>query len=191
MIKPYAIAFWIFFILGIPCPALATQMHGQAEGILVHQIGHVFFLVSMVILYVTIQSKGLQKEKGWRAFQYSALFFALWNLDAILVHFLDNQSGWIRTQIHSPGQIGIQTLSVSHRPAFFYYIMRLDHLLCLPGMFFLWRGLSHLLHEPEYGHETGQDTSEIQPTLTYAKNTESNGVKEQDTDTTIDTKDIS
>ncbi|WP_321494666.1 hypothetical protein [uncultured Desulfobacter sp.] len=154
------IAFFVLLVLGLPCPVLATQMHGQTEGILVHQVGHFFFLISMVILYITIHRRGLNKKKEWRAFQYSALFFVLWNLDAIIVHFLDNQSGLIRTQIFSVGQIDIKTLSVSHRPALLYYFMRLDHLLCLPGMFFLWRGLSLLLIAHKSDDISGQNPSE-------------------------------
>lgn len=160
MIPPYITAFLVLFIIGIPCPVLATQMHGHAEGILVHQVGHIFFLVSMVTLYVTIHRRKLYKNKAWREFQYSALFFVLWNLDALIVHFLDNQSGWIETQILSIQHIHIKTLSGSSVQAFVYYIMRLDHLFCLPGMFFLWHGLSLLLTAHKSDHETGPDPSE-------------------------------
>jgi hypothetical protein len=133
----------LFFM--IPELAQATQMHSAKEGILVHQLGHLFFLVSMAILILTIQSKKLHMERGWRLIQCSALFFILWNLDAISVHFLDNQSSFISTTLISITHIQIDVLEHHDELALLYYLLRLDHLLCLPAMIFLHRGLSHLL----------------------------------------------
>jgi len=132
-------------ILLMPDWVHATQMHSAKEGILVHQLGHLFFLVSMAILILTIQGKKLHMERGWRLIQYSALFFILWNLDAILVHFLDNQSSFISTRLISMSHIHIKPLEHHQGLARLYYLLRLDHLLCLPAMLFLHRGLSHLL----------------------------------------------
>jgi len=134
----------MMFVL-IPGLAHATQMHSTKEGILVHQLGHLFFLVSMAILILTIQGKKLHMERGWRLIQYSALFFILWNIDAILVHFLDNQSSFISTTLISMDHIRIKTLETHYDLSRLYYLLRLDHLLCLPAMLLLHRGLSHLL----------------------------------------------
>ncbi len=148
-------------LLIVPDPAFATQMHTHSEGILVHQVGHIFFLISMVILYVTIHGKALQNERGWRAIQLSALFFTLWNLDALAVHFLDNQSGWIETRILSIWEIDVSTVSNALHLTLIYYVMRLDHLFCFPGMYFLWRGLSFLLVAHEYDRGEHIDLSEM------------------------------
>lgn len=133
----------VMMLVLIPDLVQATQMHSAKEGILVHQLGHLFFLVSMAILILTIQGKKLHMERGWRLIQYSALFFILWNMDAISVHFLDNQSSLISTTLISMTQIQIDSLGDGL--ARLYYMLRLDHLLCLPAMIFLHRGLSHLL----------------------------------------------
>ncbi|SLM27625.1 conserved membrane hypothetical protein [Desulfamplus magnetovallimortis] len=133
----------------MPVPAFATQMHSSSEGVLVHQLGHLFFLFSMVILYFTIQGKQLHDEKGWRYIQFSALFFVLWNLDALTVHFLDNQTHIVIPHIRSIWEIEFDLSKSSSQLAMFYYFLRLDHLLCLPGMIFLWRGLALLLKQNE------------------------------------------
>ena len=155
-------AFAAFFLIA-PDPAFATQMHTHSEGILVHQVGHIFFLISMVILYVTIHGKALQNERGWRAIQFSALFFILWNLDALAVHFLDNQSGWIDTRVLSIWEIDVSTVSNAPHLALIYYLIRLDHLFCFPGMFFLWRGLSFLLAAHEFDRGECIEISEMAP----------------------------
>ncbi|SMC37479.1 hypothetical protein SAMN02746065_101198 [Desulfocicer vacuolatum DSM 3385] len=134
----------MIFIIS-PTLSHATQMHSAKEGILVHQLGHLFFLISMAILILTIQGKRLHMERGWRLIQYSALFFIFWNMDAILVHLLDNQTTFISTSLISMTNIHIKTLEHHEGLAILYYLLRLDHLLCLPAMIFLHRGLSHLL----------------------------------------------
>ncbi len=129
----------------MPGPVHATQMHSASEGILVHQLGHMFFLISMGILILTIQGKKLHLERGWRLIQYSALFFILWNMDAIGVHLLDNQTSFISTTFLSMTCIHIDAANHHEGMARLYYLLRLDHLLCLPAMMLLYRGISLLV----------------------------------------------
>ena len=143
---PYAL-FTLIVCCGIfsPCPALATQMHAGSEGIIVHQLGHLFFLISMVTLIFTISGQGLDREKGWRLIQFSAVFFIIWNLDALAVHFLDNQISAVDVTTLSVWTININPVNGSRALANFYYILKLDHLLCVPAIFLFFQGLSSLL----------------------------------------------
>ena len=131
----------------LPGTAWATQLHTSSEGIITHQIGHLFFLFSMVVLFFTITGKELDKFKGWRMIQASAFFFVLWNLDAIAAHFLDNQLRTVWIETISIDRIRIITDSNSSLLAWTYYILKLDHLFCVPAIFFLYRGLSLLVHD--------------------------------------------
>ena len=127
--------------------AYATQLHASSEGIITHQVGHLFFLSSMVALIFTITGKGLDKQKGWRLIQYSAFFFILWNLDAVAAHFFDNQIHAVEIENLSFGKIRVITNNDSPMLAWFYYVLKLDHLLCVPGMLFLYKGLSILVED--------------------------------------------
>ncbi len=129
----------------LPDPAWAIQMHQGMEGIIVHQLGHLFFLLSMVALIFTITGKGLNREKGWRMIQLAALFFIFWNLDTLAAHFLDNQIRAVHIENLSLGKMAIVTRSDSSLLAVIYYLLKLDHLWCVPAMFFLLRGLDCLL----------------------------------------------
>ncbi|MCK5163874.1 MAG: hypothetical protein KAQ72_09160 [Desulfobacula sp.] len=131
----------------LPIDGYATQLHTSSEGIITHQVGHLFFLFSMVALIFTVTGKGLDKQKGWRLIQYSAFFFILWNLDAITAHFFDNQIHAVKIENISFGKIRIITNNDSSILAWFYYILKLDHLLCVPGMLFLYKGLSSLVDD--------------------------------------------
>ncbi len=134
----------VFTGLILPEYSFATQMHQGSEGIIVHQMGHVFFLFSMVSLLFTITGKGLGYDKGWRLIQYSAFFFILWNLDALAAHFLDNQIHIVKIKNLSMWKMSIETQSDSSLLTIVYYLLKLDHLLCVPAMIFLYRGLGIL-----------------------------------------------
>jgi len=129
----------------LPSDLYATQLHASSEGIITHQLGHIFFLFSMVALIFTVTGKGLDKQKGWRLIQYSAFFFILWNLDALTAHLLDNQIRIVTIENISLGRIRVDTHNGSSFLAWIYYILKLDHLLCVPAMLFLYKGLSNLV----------------------------------------------
>jgi hypothetical protein len=142
--------FWIpavaaFGLLAAPMPALATQAHGDPEGIVAHQIAHVVFIVSMAILIYWLRKRLLVKQAGWKYIQYAALFFILWNMDAFLAHILDEQLGWIRVEKIGFWQQRITAVQGPDILAPVYYLIKRDHLLCVPAMIFLYMGLNRLL----------------------------------------------
>jgi hypothetical protein len=129
----------------LPPAAWATQAHAAPEGIIGHQIAHVVFIVSMAILIYWLRERRLVEEAGWKYIQFAALFFILWNIDAFLAHLIDEQLRWVQVEridfwrrriISSGGPSGIES---------FYYLLKMDHLLCVPAMLFLYLGLSRLL----------------------------------------------
>ncbi|RLC02599.1 MAG: hypothetical protein DRH34_07100 [Deltaproteobacteria bacterium] len=131
----------------LPINGYATQLHASSEGIITHQVGHLFFLFSMVTLIFTITGKGLDQQKGWRLIQYSAFFFILWNLDTITAHFFDNQILAVKIENISILKMKIVTNNNSSLLAWFYYLLKLDHLLCVPAMLFFYKGLSSLVND--------------------------------------------
>ncbi len=144
---PLSITMAMVALIVFPADLYATQLHHSAEGIITHQMGHLFFLFSMVVLIFGITGKGLNQYKGWRLIQYSAFFFILWNLDAVSAHFFDNQIHAVKIENISLWKIKVVTNDDSKVLAWVYYVLKLDHLLCIPAMVFLYRGLSNLVNE--------------------------------------------
>lgn len=128
-----------------PLDSLATQGHAGTEGVWVHQFAHLFFLFSMGLLIFWLRQAGLVKEPGWRYIQYAAVFFILWNADAFLVHYLDEQRFAVTVVYTAPWHIRIDTTNGHHWLATVYYLAKLDHLLCVPAMACLMLGLRHML----------------------------------------------
>jgi hypothetical protein len=149
-----AVFCWAFII---PGQALATQGHGGIEGVYAHQFAHLFFIISMGSLIYWLRERGLVREKGWKYIQYSAFFFILWNLDTMTVHLLDDQFNIIQVERLGVLKIRINDVFNNNDLKIIYYLAKLDHLLCVPAIFFLYIGLKHLLKE------TGGDTTRQGP----------------------------
>ena len=149
----HTIRLTLFFLISLTLPivapstALATQGHGGIEGVYAHQIAHIFFIISMGGLIYWLRQRRLVREKGWRMIQLSAFFFILWNLDAFLVHLLDDQLKIV--QVKRIGLLKIQLTDLYDSPSLkaLYYVAKLDHLLCVPAIVFLYLGLKRLVKE--------------------------------------------
>ncbi len=136
-------------ILLLAQPAIATQAHSAPEGLYAHQLAHIFFTVSMGVLIYWLRERQLVQSLGWRYIQYAALFFILWNLDAFSVHLLDEQLAIIDVRRIDPWKISLSAANHSKTLIWLYYVAKLDHLLCVPALLFLYFGLRRLLRETE------------------------------------------
>lgn len=139
----------LFLLLAVPLPAMATQPHGDPEGIVVHQLSHVFFIFSMAILIYWLHNRKLSVKPGWREIRYAAFFLILWSADAFVVHMLDEQLGWITVSRMDAWAMQVEPSRGGVALAWLYYIVKLDHLLCVPALFFLYRGLARLSVQKE------------------------------------------
>ncbi|MBU1195277.1 MAG: hypothetical protein KKE62_15750 [Proteobacteria bacterium] len=153
---------YVLFILLLldffsPESGFAIQQHSHAEGIIVHQIGHFFFLFSMLILIFTVTGKGLHKQKGWAMIQISAFLFVLWNLDAFAAHLLDEQLEIVQILPQSVFKMQLVTHSDSLLLAVVYYLLKLDHLLCVPAMLMLYLGISRMVKEHRLANPNKED----------------------------------
>lgn len=144
-----AIAAPVLGMLCIATPAMATQTHGQPEGMYVHQIAHLFFIVSMGILEYWLRQRNLVREPGWKYIQVAAVLFILWNIDAMAVHFLDEQIDFLQVTLLDEWHMHISSSGGGKGMALLYYILKLDHLLCVPAMFCLYLGLKSLTQDTE------------------------------------------
>jgi len=143
----------VWILTSLPNPAWATQAHGAPEGLYVHQFSHLFFIFAMGILVYWLRSRGLIRQSGWRYLQYAAFFFILWSMDAFLVHLLDEQFKMVAVTRTGPWQLRLDTPEGLGFLAPLYYLLKLDHLVCVPGLFFLYLGLRRLSLETEGSEE--------------------------------------
>ena len=138
-------------VVGIAQPALATQTHYEPEGLVVHQVAHLFFALSMGTLAYWLRARKLTRHRGWRLIRYAALLLILWNIDAFTAHLIDEQASLVGVE-----RIDALHLFLAPRPGLefllpLYYLVKLDHLFCVPALVFLFLGLRRLRDESETG----------------------------------------
>jgi hypothetical protein len=130
-----------------PLAALAVQEHAAPEGLYAHQFAHLFFIASMGLLIFWLRQRQLVKQAGWRYIQYAALFLIFWNIDAFTAHLLDEQLAVVDIQKIEPWTVLVDTGDYPAALAWMYYAAKLDHLLCVPALLFLYAGLRRLLKD--------------------------------------------
>ena len=128
--------------------ASATQTHGGLEGVVVHQIAHIVFVGAMALLIYWLRQHGLVKNPGWKRIQYAAVFFLLWNINAFIVHLLEEQVDILDMTQIGPWKLRLQSQPAYEWAAWLYYMVKLDHLICVPAMIFLYSGLKRLREAP-------------------------------------------
>ena len=134
----------ILTLLVLATPALATQTHGPPEGLVAHQLAHVFFSISMGVFAFWLHRHRLTTSYGWRLILYSALLLIVWNIDAMAAHFLDEQIYLLTVTQVDTWHIRIDTLQGYEPLGTLYYVVKLDHLLSVPALVLLYLGLRRL-----------------------------------------------
>ncbi|PIE63459.1 MAG: hypothetical protein CSA26_12720, partial [Desulfobacterales bacterium] len=122
-------------IVGCGTSAWALQSHPAPEGIYVHQMAHVLFMVSLAYLFWHTRKTQESGNKGWKYLQLFCLLFFCWNLLAFTGHevlkylepsdFIDK--GSLSARIAGP-------LNLSK---ILYYITKMDHCLVVPAFWAL------------------------------------------------------
>jgi hypothetical protein len=123
-------------------PAMAIQSHPAPEGLYVHQIAHLCFIVAMGFLAYWLEVNRFTCQKGWRYIQIAAILFLCWNVIAFFGH-------WVEEKV--PKELFIGDPDWSQRLvsgeslwADCFYVLKLDHLVCVPAIIFLYVGIKRL-----------------------------------------------
>lgn len=116
-------------------PAWAVQAHGEAEGPVVHLMAHLLLLVALLLLLYVLHTKPPDTGLSWRSLKLSLLFFLLWDMDHLFIHWF---AGGMFADIRDSGVSLVGDYFVGPRTllSFLYYLGRFDHLLCVPALWF-------------------------------------------------------
>jgi len=117
----------------------AIQSHGGGEGLIIHQVAHIVFAVSMGGIAVRILRSPLARDRSWRYFSLGAVLLALWNIWAFTGHQLELEIPKDHFHIAQPDFAPY--LEIHTTIDLLYYIYKMDHLISLPALFFFFRAL--------------------------------------------------
>jgi hypothetical protein len=141
-------ALLLFLLAEAACPlsARALQAHAAPEGLYVHQIGHILFTLAMIGFALRIRSSRLYRQKSWRLMALGSVLFALWNIWAFCGHVV--------ALMVPPGDFSLDShvldsyLLLRAPVDVLYYILKLDHLLCIPALFCFYLALRKMTTRP-------------------------------------------
>lgn len=124
-----------FFVLLImqASPTWAVQIHAGAEGLVSHQIGHIFFLSGMSYLLCRLYQRQM-KGLDWLEFKIFLWLIIFWNILTFSGHWMHES---MPPEKFMKADGAIQSFSVTSLVDAYFYLTRLDHLLLVPSFLFL------------------------------------------------------
>ncbi len=134
------------FLLLFADKAFAVQVHGPPEGFYSHILAHILFTVSILFILYFSRRHPMGTGKSWRYFRLSLILFLLWNLDTMMVHFLDLRLPETALYL-SPDPFEHRLHGPFTLERWVYYFGRFDHLLCVPAMWFMVQSLRTFYRE--------------------------------------------
>lgn len=114
-------------------PAWAAQEHGGIEGMVIHQFGHVLFVIGMLYpLYrINLQKP---KEPGWGCFKGFLWTICLWNVVAFVSHWLGDKIPPDQYLTEGGTITGLRIDSATNA---IFYLCKLEHLVLAPSLLLL------------------------------------------------------
>ncbi len=113
--------------------AQAVQVHGGAEGLVSHQLGHLLFTLAMVVLLFRLSRSQLQGH-GWYEFKGFLWLIISWNALTFTGH-------WMQHSVTSNQFVRLNSkitaFQINNGFDLFFYLTRLDHLLLVPAFILL------------------------------------------------------
>ncbi len=115
-----------------PVNGWAVQPHGGAEGLVSHELGHLLFMLGIVIMLIKVRGYG--RETGWSAFTKFLWLAIVWNILTFSSHWMDTGSAADNFLIFDGQKTGFQ---IQNFLGLFYYLSKLDHLVLIPALLYL------------------------------------------------------
>jgi len=126
-------------LLVAPSPAWALQAHSPPEGLYVHQMAHILYMAALIYLFWDIRRSSFH-GRGWDYLQLFCLLMFLWNLIAFTGHF--THISMAPTDFHGGDNYFQTKLAGPLTPVkLTYYLTKLDHVVSVPSLFFLYLAL--------------------------------------------------
>ena len=123
----------VVILLCAATPGWAVQSHGGAEGLVVHQIGHVLFAGGMAYLLFRLQRIQLENYH-WFEFKMFLWCIIAWNVLTFSAHALGESVDKTKL-IFQNGEL--VAFFVNDFVDVWFYVSQLDHLLLVPAFVFL------------------------------------------------------
>ena len=125
--------FVVVFMAGWPLSVFAVQAHGEPEGLVSHQAGHILFISGMIYLLYRVYINRITGP-GWFEFKGFLWLIISWNLLTFAGHWMLE---FVNPERFMKDGALIISFAITDLFDAVFYITRLDHLLLVPSFLFL------------------------------------------------------
>jgi hypothetical protein len=148
----YRLLTWVaafsLLYLFLPSPAWAFIPHSDPrEAFFIRQFSYLFWALAMLFFIFALRQENLRKHPGFRWLVWSAIFFALWNVDCFIGQLIALNVSPQGAPAFTTGND--QNLTATGTWLWFFYITKLDHLLLVPAFFCFYQGIRAFARDPE------------------------------------------
>lgn len=126
-------------LLLAPAPAWAIQTHGDPEGLIAHQLGHIVFVAAMLFVCIQLRRRGLRAQPGFSRLYWAAILFMVWNVLTFVGHIAEENLPATAID-RQAGHLG-RTLHITDLNGLVFYLAKLDHLVLVPAFLLLYLAL--------------------------------------------------
>jgi len=127
---PPAAGLVALLLLAVASPAWAMQGHSSAEGLVVHQLGHLLFAGAMLFLLIR-SHLDRWTGPGWARFNCFLRLITFWNILTFSGHWLGSAIADDRFVMAGERVVGMKIGSLAEA---FFYCTSLDHLVLVPAL---------------------------------------------------------
>lgn len=138
----------LLLICFFPDTAMAVQVHGPPEGVIVHLMGHIFFFAALLFLIYILSKYPIERSKAWTYFKISIFFWLVWNVDTFIEHIFAlrlDKSAIVMGKHHIFSYLAGPLTTEK----WIYYLGQFDHFLCIPAMLSLSMSLYYFCKKVE------------------------------------------
>lgn len=149
---PLAAALLVCLAVFAPESALALQAHDTpTEGLYAHQLAHLYYIISLVCFAGYVRQADFTVQ-GWRYLRRFCVLMVLWNLLALFGHIAATRVEEVAL-VEGNHFLDIRLQLPWTLAKLCYFLARLDHLLCVPGLFYLYLAVRIFYHRAAAGME--------------------------------------
>ena len=119
--------------------AWALQPHVGGEGLFTHQMAHVFFMGTLIYLYLHTRRTQDPVSRGWRYLRLFCVLLFFWNLMAFVGH--ETAVHLSRDEFTDAGTWTEQLVFPLSVLKLIYFVAKMDHFLTVPALLALFFSL--------------------------------------------------
>ena len=142
------VVFWAVFLFFLEAGKVwAFQEHPSPEGLIAHELAHLFYAGAMILFAYRLKVTGLSQRPHWNYIRWAAFLLVFWNIWAFIGHLLEVITTPHIVPVPKPGEIihyCQRKLVISSIKDLAYFIFKNDNIFALIAFYLIFLGVNRM-----------------------------------------------